>query len=98
MENQTNFSLMEDKFKLLIKGLIFDAIGMLSYSLPWLGEYTDLIWAPFSAYILYKMYPGTEGKIGGLVNFIEELVPFLDVVPTFTLTWIYKFVLKKMNL
>jgi len=85
---------MEGKFKLLIKGLIFDAIGLFSYAIPWFGEYSDIIWAPISAYILYKMYPGTVGKIGSLVTFVEELVPFLDVVPTFTLTWIYKFVLK----
>lgn len=85
---------MESKFKLFIKGLLFDGIGMLSYAVPWFGEYSDIIWAPISAIILYKMYPGTEGKIGSLVTFVEELVPFIDVIPTFTLTWIYKFVIK----
>lgn len=82
---------MQSKFKLLIKGIFLDAIGMLSYAIPWFGEYTDILWAPISAYILYKMYPGTAGRIGSLVTFVEELVPFIDVVPTFTLTWIYKF-------
>ena len=80
---------MKVKHKLLIKSIVFDAIGMLSYSIPATGEYSDIIWAPISAYILYKMYPGTAGKIGSLVTFVEELVPFMDIVPTFSLTWIY---------
>jgi hypothetical protein len=86
---------MESKTKLLVKGLLFDAIGMFSYSIPLFSEYTDILWAPLSAFILYRMYPGIEGKIGSLVNFAEEFLPFIDVIPTFTLTWIYKFVISK---
>ena len=86
---------MQDKYKLLIKGLIFDGIGMISYALPVIGEYSDILWAPVAALILYKMYPGTIGKIGSLVTFVEELFPLLDIIPTFTLTWIYKFIIKK---
>jgi len=42
------------------------------------------------------MYKGAEGKIGGLVSFVEEIGVFgTDFLPTFTLTWIYKYVIKK---
>lgn len=83
------------KYKLLALSILFDSVGMLSYAVPMIGEFSDVIWAPLSAMILYKMYRGVEGKIGSLVSFVEELVPGLDIIPTFTLTWIYKYILKK---
>jgi len=85
----------ERKYLLLIIGLLFDAIGMLSFTVPGIGEFTDVIWAPVSALLIYKMYKGAEGKIGGTVSFFEEIIPGFDVIPTFTLTWIYKFLIKK---
>ncbi|MDR2221863.1 MAG: hypothetical protein LBE34_03890 [Flavobacteriaceae bacterium] len=71
--------------------LLLDFIGMMSYSIPWLGELSDIIWAPISAYILLKMYPGNAGKAGALINLIEELSPGLDIIPSFTLTWAYTY-------
>jgi hypothetical protein len=85
----------ERKYLLLIIGLLFDAIGMLSFIVPGIGEFSDVIWAPVSALLIYKMYKGAEGKIGGTVAFFEEIIPGLDIIPTFTLTWIYKFLIKK---
>jgi len=85
------------KFGLLALSILFDAIGMLSFTLPLVGEFSDVIWAPISALIIIKMYKGAVGKIGGMVSFIEELIPGLDFIPTFTLTWIYKFIIKKGN-
>ena len=41
------------------------------------------------------MYKGVEGKAAGIVTFIEEIVPGLDIIPTFTLTWIYTYIIKK---
>jgi hypothetical protein len=86
---------MKNKYSLLIVGVIFDAIGMLSFAIPGVGEFTDVIWAPLASFLIYKMYKGTEGKIGGLVTFVDEIFPGLDVIPTFTLLWIYKFLIKK---
>lgn len=87
---------MDKKYKLLLKGLLFDAIGMVSFVIPMVGEFSDVIWAPLSAALIYKMYGGIEGKIGGLVTFVEEAGVFgTDFIPTFTLTWIYKYVIKK---
>ena len=79
----------------LILGIFFDAVGMLSFSIPFLGEFSDVIWAPLSALILAKMYKGTVGRVGGFVSFVEELLPFTDIIPTFTLTWIYTHIIRK---
>jgi hypothetical protein len=81
------------KIKYLIFGLIFDGIGMLSFTVPGIGEFTDVIWAPVAAWLMTRMYKGRIGQIAGMVTFIEELVPGLDVVPGFTLMWIYTFLL-----
>ncbi len=86
---------MKNKYSLLLLGVLFDAIGMLSFAIPGIGEFSDVIWAPLASFLIYKMYKGTEGKIGGLVTFVDEIMPGLDVIPTFTLMWIYKFLIKK---
>jgi len=79
----------------LILGILFDLIGCMSYLVPFLGEFTDLIWAPIAGLLLKTMYKGTIGTVGGIVAFVEELLPGLDFIPTFTLTWIYTYVIKK---
>ena len=84
----------KDKYKKLALGILFDAIGMASFTLPLIGEFGDVIWAPLSALIMTRMYKGKTGKIAGLANFLEELLPGLDFIPTFTLTWIYQYVIK----
>lgn len=72
-------------------GLLFDAVGMLSFFFP----VADVVWAPLSAYLMVKMYPGTTGKIAGVVSFLEEAIPGLDFFPSFTLTWFYFYFLDK---
>ena len=84
-----------DKASKLILSLLFDGIGMLSYLVPVFAEVTDLVWAPIAGLILLKMYKGTVGTVGGITVFIEELIPGLDFIPTFTLTWIYTYWIKK---
>jgi hypothetical protein len=42
-----------------------------------------------------KMYKGNKGKVAGVISFLEEIIPFLDVIPTFTIMWIYTYVLNK---
>ena len=87
---------MHKKYKLLLLSILFDSLGMLSFIIPVVGEFSDVIWAPLSAFLIYKMYEGVEGKIGSLVSFVEEVGIFgTDFLPTFTLTWIYKYVIKK---
>ncbi|HEY4616657.1 MAG TPA: hypothetical protein VIH09_00495 [Flavobacterium sp.] len=85
------------KKKNLILGILFDCIGMLSFSVPMIGEFSDVIWAPIAAYLMTRMYKGSVGKVGGVVTFLEEIVPFTDLIPSFTLTWIYNYVIKKKD-
>ena len=87
---------MNKKYKLLLLSILFDAIGMLSFVIPGIGEFSDVIWAPVSVYFMTKMYKGTVGKIGGAVSFLEEIGVFgTDLVPTFTFTWVYTYFIKK---
>ena len=86
------------KYAKLILGIIFDLIGMISYLIPGITESIDLIWAPISGILLIKMYKGKTGKVAGVIGFIEEALPFVDIIPTFTLTWFYTYVLNKGTL
>jgi len=95
MDNQTDIKALDDnKSRDLILGLLFDAIGMMSFSIPLIGEFSDVIWAPISGFLMVWMYKGRAGKIGGMFSFLEELIPFTDIIPSFTLMWIYKYILK----
>ena len=62
-------------------------------AIPGIGEFSDVIWAPLAAWLMTRMYKGKIGQAAGVVTFVEELVPGLDVVPTFTIMWIYTYVL-----
>lgn len=75
----------------LLLGLLFDAIGMLSFAIPLIGEFSDVVWAPIAGFLMTKMYKGKVGKTAGILTFIEEIIPFTDAIPTFTLTWIYTY-------
>lgn len=79
-----------NKYKTLAFSLLFDGLGYVSLMFPPF----DFIWAPLSAYLMTKMYKGKKGKVAAVITFIEEALPFLDVVPTFSLMWLYTFILK----
>ena len=84
-----------DKMSKLVLCLLFDGIGMLSYVVPVFGEAIDFIWAPISGLLLVLMFKGTVGKLAGVFGFIEELIPFVDIIPTFTITWFYMYIIYK---
>ncbi|MCB0465268.1 MAG: hypothetical protein KDC78_06280 [Aequorivita sp.] len=84
-----------EKYKLLRRGIIYDVVGMVTMTIPVIGPFLDILWAPFAAKKMSDMYKGTEGKIASVLVFLEELLPFTDVIPTFTLMWLYTFVWKK---
>lgn len=81
------------KSKKLILGIIFDLLGYVSIIFPPF----DIVWAPLSAYLMIKMFEGTPGKVAGAISFIEEALPFVDFIPSFSLMWLYTFVLKKKD-
>lgn len=80
----TQASKTTKKVKLYL-GIIFDLIGMTPTLFPPLA----LIWAPLSGLILKTMYRGQIGTIAGIFDFAEELLPVVDFIPTFTITWFY---------
>jgi len=85
----------DNRMSKLLTGLILDGIGMISFSIPLIGEFSDVIWAPIAAIIMARMYKGRVGKVAGVLTFIEEIIPFTDIIPSFTLTWIYTYYFQK---
>ena len=85
----------KNKYKILRKGILYDLVGMSSLLIPFVGPFLDIIWAPYAAKKMSDMYKGKEGKIASVIVFIEEILPGLDFIPTFTLMWLYTFVWKK---
>ena len=67
--------------------IVMDLIGMASYAFPFLAEFSDIVWAPISALIFNKLFGGRLGLIGGVLNFLEEITPFTDIIPSFTIAW-----------
>ncbi len=85
----------DSKYRNLLLGLLFDGIGMLSFAIPGIGEFSDVIWAPLAGWLMTRMYKGKIGQAAGVVTFIEELVPGLDIIPSFTIMWVYTYLLSK---
>lgn len=82
-----NSSMTKSSLPSLKLCLILDGIGCLSYLAPGIGELFDIIWAPVSAVIFYFMFGKRLGVFGGIVEFVEELSPGFDLLPTFTIAW-----------
>jgi hypothetical protein len=77
----------------LLTCVLLDLVGYSSFSIPFLGEFSDLIWAPVSAIIFYRLFGGKIGVFGAVLTFAEELLPFTDFVPGFTLAWLVQQIL-----
>ena len=75
----------------LVLCIILDLIGYATYAIPFFGELLDLGWAPISGFIFYMMFGGWKGAIGGVLNFIEELLPGTDFIPSFTIMWLVQY-------
>lgn len=87
-----NFS-NTNKYVKLFLGLLFDALGYVSFIIPGIGEFADIVWAPASAWLMTKLYKGRTGRIAAVFTFIEEALPGLDIIPSFTLMWLYTYVI-----
>jgi hypothetical protein len=77
--------------------ILMDFLGMASFGIPILGELFDLVWAPISGIIYYRMFGGRKGFFGGIFAFLEELLPGTDIIPTFTITWLIQYAKRKKN-
>ena len=82
-----------NKYPKLFLSLLLDALGYVSIIFPPF----DFIWAPLSGLIMAKLYKGKAGKIAGVVAFLEEALPFTDVIPTFSIMWVYTYLIKSTN-
>jgi len=83
---------MTRKYRLLRNGIFYDGIGMLTMAIPVIGPFIDILWAPYSAKKMMEMYPGKKGKVMATFNFLEEILPYTDFIPSFTLMWLFTFV------
>ena len=78
------------KWPMLAYSVVIDFIGYFNYVVPFLGEISDLAWAPMSAAAIYHLY-GSAGAAG--FGFVEELLPFTDFIPTATICWISRYLI-----
>ena len=97
MNEEIQMEQVNNRNRDLVLGLLFDGIGMLSFSIPLIGEFSDVVWAPIAGFLMTWMYKGRIGKVAGVFAFLEEIIPFTDVIPSFTLTWIYNYWIKKKD-
>jgi hypothetical protein len=88
--------MVDHKYKKLLISILLDGVGMISFIIPGIGEFTDIIWAPIAAFLILKLYNGTFAKVASLISFSEEVGFFgTDLLPTFTFSWIYEQISKK---
>jgi hypothetical protein len=73
----------------LVFCLVMDLIGYATFAIPLFGEILDVIWAPISAIIFMISFGGWKGALG-VGNFIEELLPGTDFIPSFTIMWLFQ--------
>lgn len=87
MQNQ-NLPAEQIKTPSLWVAIVLDILGMVTFTIPGVGEFGDVVWAPLSAYLFSRLY-GTDkvAKWGAIFNFAEEILPFTDFCPTFTIAW-----------
>jgi hypothetical protein len=69
----------------LVVCLVIDGLGDSSFLFPGLGELSDAAYAPLEAFLLNQLF--RSNAIASL-GFIEEALPFTDVLPTATLAWV----------
>ena len=90
MQNQ-NLPAEQIKTPSLWVAVVLDILGMVTFTIPGVGEFGDVVWAPLSAYLFSRLY-GTDkvAKWGAIFNFAEEILPFSDFCPTFTIAWLMR--------
>jgi hypothetical protein len=98
MENynsDTEKAYLREKSTKLMLSLAMDCVGMATFLLPGLGEFGDLAWAPIAAVANFLMFRGATGIAGGVGTFVEELLPGADFIPSFTITWGIKYIVRE---
>ena len=71
--------------------LLLDAIGCIPFVVvPFLGEAFDIVWAPISAIIFYFVFGKRKALFGAAFSLVEELIPVVNFIPTFTIAWLWQ--------
>ena len=86
---------MNKKQPSLIFCILMDIVGYATYAIPFLGEFADILWAPLSSVIFMAIFGGWKGALGGFGNFLEELLPGTDFIPSFTIMWFIQSIQKR---
>lgn len=70
--------------------IILDLIGCAGVIFPVVGAIFDVVWAPISSIIFLFLF-GRKATFGAMFSFVEELIPGVDVIPTFTIAWVVRY-------
>ena len=78
-------SISPEAWAKLVVCLAIDGLGDSSFLFPGLGELSDGVYAPLEAFLLSQLFQ--SNAISG-IGFVEEALPFTDVLPTASLAWV----------
>ena len=87
----------------LVLSILLDLVGLGSYFIPGVGELTDIATAPLNVAWILEMFNDLEededlglwgDAIAGLGG-LEELAPFIDIIPSATIAWGIKWIYVK---
>lgn len=84
LKDNSKSTITPDVGKLLLC-IIIDVIGTSSELIPFVGEFTDIAWAPIAALALRQLY---GSNVVFALEFAEEFLPFTDIIPLATICWV----------
>ena len=79
---ETSRGASQSDFGLLALCLLIDLGGFSSF---FIGDASDVLWAPLSAWLLYSLF---DSPALALLNFIKEGLLFTDLIPVATISWL----------
>lgn len=83
-----------------IGSVFVDLLGVASYFVPGVGEALDVGTAPLNIWWVYEMMSDVEEpdpyvrEVFSAFAGVEELAPFVDIIPSAILTWVYKWMIR----
>lgn len=76
---------VEPNFSRLLICIVIDVIGTSSELIPFVGELTDIVWAPTAALLLRNIY---GSNVVFALEFAEEFFPYTDALPLACICWV----------
>lgn len=80
----------------LLLCVTLDIVGTSNEIVPVVGEVADVVWAPIAAILLRNLFGGSNVIL--VLEFVEEILPFTDVLPLATICWVIDTLLPASNL